>query len=375
MLEIDVIRAREAFLGLEPEWDMLVNSMPRPSPFLTHAWIATWLNHYADGHEPSIVVARRHGRIVGALPLMTTRTTWLRTLEFIGGSHSALADILLAPEEQEAGAALVQRARRIPHDAAKLYGLPSASQLERLTGRGLHFLERAEAPVLDLAESWETVYTSKTSKRTRSLHRRRRRQLAKLGPLEVGVARNPAELPAALEEAFRLHRMRRADLPDASGFTTVRGMAFHRDVIRHLASRDIARIVLMRLSGEAIAFHYFLALAGRMYVHCLGFDPAYARFSPGLLTTLDAIGFADREGLSRVEFLGGAERYKVELADRFEPMHQGIGWGATRRGSIAVACARGAITARQRVKKSPRVHRAYVKYLATVRRIWRRTGA
>ena len=36
-----------------------------------------------------------------------------------------------------------------------------------------------------------------------------------------------------------------------------------------------------------------------MYVHRLGFDPAYARYSPGLVNTLDTIETAAAEGLER----------------------------------------------------------------------------
>jgi CelD/BcsL family acetyltransferase involved in cellulose biosynthesis len=374
MFEIDVIDTEQDFAVIEPEWDMLVRCMARPSPFLTHAWIGAWLRHYTECSRVCILVARRHGRILGALPLMLTRKGWLRKLEFVGGAQSALADLLVAPGEEEAARALVDRARRLPYDVSDFYGLPGHSRLAQLGGH-LHLIERDEAPVLDLSAPWETVYAAKMSPRSRSLHRRRRRQLEELGELQVEVARRPSDLVGALEEAFTLHGMRRADLPDESGFTTRRGMAFHRDVMRGLAAADIARIVLMRLSGRAIAFHYYFALAGRMYVHCLGFDPAFARFSPGLLTTLDTIGFAAEEGLTHVEFLGGAERYKVELADRFEPLFQAVGWPATRRGALAANGITGAVAARRRLKQIPLVHETYVKRLAPARRALRRLRA
>ena len=50
-----------------------------------------------------------------------------------------------------------------------------------------------------------------------------------------------------------------------------------------------------------------------MYFHELAFDPALARWSPGQVATLEAIGAAAAEGARRVEFLGGAERYKLDL--------------------------------------------------------------
>ena len=78
---------------------------------------------------------------------------------------------------------------------------------------------------------------------------------------------------------------------------------------------DIPRIVLLKLDGRAIAFHYYFAFCGRMYVHRLAFDPDLSRYSPGVVNTLDAIQVAAEEGLTLVEYLGGAERYKADLSD------------------------------------------------------------
>ena len=138
------------------------------------------------------------------------------------------------------------------------------------------------------------------------------------------MAREPDELAAALEDAFRLHALRWEGRPDGSGFATETGKRFQRAALRRLCEIDVARIVTTRLDGRAIAFHYWFALEGRMYVHRLAFDPALARCSPGLVNTLDAIAAAAGEGLTRVEFLGGGERYKLELADAPEPLMDGF---------------------------------------------------
>jgi CelD/BcsL family acetyltransferase involved in cellulose biosynthesis len=117
-----------------------------------------------------------------------------------------------------------------------------------------------------------------------------------------------------------------------------------------------------------IAYHCYVALAGTMYVHSLAFDPDYGRYSPGLITTLDTIGVAAEEGLRRVEFLGGAERYKIELADHQEPMHQGLGLPRGVHGRVAVAANARSTALRLQAKRSPAIRRVYVDGLAPVRR-------
>ena len=106
-----------------------------------------------------------------------------------------------------------------------------------------------------------------------------------------------------------------------------------------------------------------------MYVHRLAFDPEVGRFSPGLVNTLDAIEAAAEEGLTRVEFLGGGERYKLELADGFAPLYHGYGVASGVRGRAYAHAHLGAIHARRRLKRSERLHRLYFEGLAPARRL------
>ncbi len=369
--QIDTVSTLDGFASLDGEWDALVRAMPRPSPFLLHGWLTSWWRGYGDDGTLAILIARREGRLVAALPLHVHSHLSLSVGSFLGGPHSALADLLLDPTEPTelagelarsvAGSGLV--------DYVDLYGLPKASRLAEALGPDLEVIERVESPVLELGDSWEDVYRAKTSSKTRNLHRRRRRQLAELGTLEVHVARDPEDVEPALEEAFRIHDLRWEGRPDGSGFTSPRGKTFHREAILALSELDVPRIVVLRLDGRAIAFHYYLALAGTMYVHRLGFDPAFARYSPGLVNTLDTIDTAAAEGLARVEFLGGAERYKVELADRFDPLCHGFGLARGRVARVAVEARLASIRLRLELKRHARLRRLYVDGVAPVRRL------
>ena len=366
---VEQVSSAAAFEELEEEWDDLVLELPRPSPFLLHAWLSEWWRHYGDGRTLAVYVVRQDGKLLGALPLVVGVKSGARVVRFMGGRQSVLADLLLASNADDSVAGLLaERLAGSDHHLVDLYGIPAGSRIVAALGTDrLHVISRIEAPVLDLLPSWDAVYEARTSAKTRSLHRRRRRQLAALGRLEVSVARTPAQLEAALEEAFRLHALRWEGRPDGSGFVTPTGRRFHRAVIQRLAELDVPRIVTLRLDGTAIAFHYFFAFAGCMYVHRLAFDPALSRYSPGLVNTLDTIQIAADEGLARVEFLGGAERYKLELADRFEPLCQALGLASGVRGRTLLEAELGLIRLRLRLKRSPRLRRLYFEQLAPVR--------
>jgi CelD/BcsL family acetyltransferase involved in cellulose biosynthesis len=357
----ETLATEESFAAVSEDWDALVRAMRRPSPFMLHGWLLEWWRHYGEGCTLAVQAAFRGGRLVGALPLVVHLRRGLKIATFLGGRQSALADLLLADgEEPTVGAELAARAAASGQDYADLFGLSANCRLVSVLGRSrLHLFERIAAPVLDMSAGWEATYRAKTTSKKRSFHRRRRRQLAELGTLEVSVARTRRELERALEDAFRLHALRWEGRPDGSGFVTPTGLRFHRASMRALAEIDVPRIVTHGINGRPIAFHYYFALEGRMYLHRVAFDPAFARFSPGLLNILDTLEIGAAEGLTRVEFLGGAERYKVELTDRFEPLHLGLGLASSAVGQAVVATRTRWLRARERLKRSATARRLH----------------
>jgi CelD/BcsL family acetyltransferase involved in cellulose biosynthesis len=367
MPRLTTITDGEAFAALAGEWDPLVLAMPRPSPFLLHAWLRAWWDEYGGGDRRLAVhVAHEDGRLTGALPLFVRRRFGLRVAHVIGEDAAALSDVLVAPDADPATADLLMERAAGAADLADVFGLAADSSL----ARRLRLIPRAEAPVLDIAEGWDAVYRRRTSGKRRNLHRRRRRQLQELGEVTFTVASRPDELGVALEEAFRLHEARWRDRPEASGFATPAGRRFHRAAVRALAPAGVARIALLGVGGRAVACNYFFVLGDRMYFHELAFDPEFARWSPGQVTTLDTLAAAEAEGVTRVEFLGGAERYKLELADRLEPLYQGLGLASGPRGRAAVVVRTAAWRGRQALKRTP-ARRLYYEGLAPARRIAR----
>lgn len=370
-ISVETLEDGSEFAGLAGDWDALVAAMPRPSPFLCHGWLSQWWCHYGPRAQLQIHIARRDGLLVGALPLFASVRHGSRIAGFLGGAGSALADLMVTDTDAEAvPPLLLDRAAAAGNDLLDVFGPPAGSRLATaLAPHGLRQIAVVEAPVLDLTSGWEAVYRQKTNAKKRNFHARRRRQLEQLGRVETSVARSRPELEAALEEAFRLHALRWRGRPDHSDFATPTGMGFHRAALHAMSELDAARIVTLRLDGRAIAFHYYFALFGRMYVHRLGYDPEFARYSPGLVNTLDAIAAAADEGAQRVEFLGGGERYKLELADRLEPLHRVVGLPRGIRGRALAQAAIASTRARLRLKRSAAVNRFYYRGLAAPRQL------
>jgi CelD/BcsL family acetyltransferase involved in cellulose biosynthesis len=373
---VETLRTIEAFESLESEWNLLVEAMPRPSPYLLHGWLAEWWRHFGAGAELAVVIARRDGGLVGAAPLFVRRSGGVRVARFLGGNESALADLLLAAgEERSTGRLLVDEMLRQPFDYADLFGVPEGSVLAVSGGPPL--IERIAAPVLVMDDGWDAAYMAKSGPKyghQRREDRRRLRRLGEVGAVEFVLAETREELEPLLEEAFRLHALRWRRRRDESTFGTEAGHRFERAALRRLAGDGCLRMVLMRVGGRPTAFVYFFVLHGVMVVHRLGFDPALARYGPGRAATLEALRRASDEGLTRVEFLGGADPYKLELASRLEPLSEAVGLARNPLGSLAVRGQLGLIELRKTLSRSERLRRLYVDGLGLLRKSRRPTG-
>ena len=228
--------------------------------------------------------------------------------------------------------------------------------------------------MLDLAGGWEAVYTERDVGEAAQPPPPARRQLGDSARSRSRSPASPSELAAALEEAFRLHAARWRDRPDASGFATPAGRRFHRDAIPRSRPPGVPRIALLRVGGARGRVQLLLparrhACTSTSWPSTPTTRPLVARAA----TTLAAIEAAAAEGARRVEFLGGGERYKLELADGLEPLHQGIGLATTARGRAAAPPrASRAVHARRRLKETP-VRRLYYDGLAPARRVARVT--
>ena len=334
-------------------WDDLVAAMPRPSPFLLHDWLTTWWRHQGDGLELAVHVAERGGRLAAALPLAETTTfPGAPVARFVGAPDSTLGDIVARDGEDAAVVHGLLEAALGRHGLLHLFSLAPDGHLAGAVDAAA-CAPRTRAPVLEMDDCWDDTFARKSSRRRRSLHRRRWRKLEATGRADFELARDGAALTDALEDAFAVHSLRWDGRPDVSTFGDERGRAFNRDALAALGRKGRVRILTLRLAGRPIAFTCWIALADRMFLYRQAFDPGHAELSPGILTTVEAMRTAAGEGARTVEFLRGTERYKLEYADRVDTLTEAIVSG---RG-LAAAVAGRSLAGRTRLRRAVEARR------------------
>jgi CelD/BcsL family acetyltransferase involved in cellulose biosynthesis len=87
--------------------------------------------------------------------------------------------------------------------------------------------------------------------------------------------------------------------------------SFYESLAAWAADNGWLRLWLLRLDGRAIAFALDLAAENVYYGLKVGYDPEFARFSPGMILQHETVRYAFDHELERFEFLGADEPYKL----------------------------------------------------------------
>jgi CelD/BcsL family acetyltransferase involved in cellulose biosynthesis len=298
---------------------------------------------------------------VGIAPFALQRRGRVEVAMFAGGDESALGDVVLAPgEPPETARRLLAGLAASGADMLDVFGLPARSVLAEAAGPRLRVVQRVESPVTEMPDGWEAAYKRHRSGNRRNQDRRRERQLGELGALEFSLATDAEAVRRDLPDAFELHRLRWQGRPDRSTFGLPAGRRFQRVALPQMADEGRFAMLTMRLDGRPLAFHSWFVVGSSIYFHRNAFDAKLARYGPGLVALRRSLAEAAERGATRVEYLGGAEQFKRDLADRFEPLHQGFGLARGPLGHAYVGRAQLAIALRKRLKRSERLHRLYL---------------
>ncbi|MFM7322406.1 MAG: GNAT family N-acetyltransferase [Armatimonadota bacterium] len=201
------------------------------------------------------------------------------------------------------------------------------SVIERIPG--IAAVEGETCPTLALPSDWESFRKS-LGKSLRGNIGYYARALSKVGAVLVRTA-TAETLDEDMDAFFALHqsRWRARWMPGA--FADARTRTFHRDLARRLIDSDRLRLHTLRIDDRPVAAIHCMVGGSETAYYLGGFDPEYARWSPGTVLTAHAIRMAiERDRSERFEFLRGNERYKYK-------------WGALDRSNRRFALVRGPI--------------------------------
>lgn len=340
--QVEVISDVHAFISLEKEWNALLAAAPVNAPFLRHEWFRAWWKAFGGGRRLAILTVRSgDGRLAAIAPFMEERGFRVgipcRIWTSMSNDHSSRFDFIMSEASDEARARIVEAlaaflSRRTPRvHLLELQDFPVDSPALSLlldtvvrSGRKVGLRPALETPIIPIEGKWPDYYESISGHLRRNL-RRRRRQLEEQGKVEVvcvtgeAISGGLADLADHLREGFRIEAM----AWKGSAGTAIREneswAGFYQEWACTAAERGWLRLYFLKLNGQAIAFYYTLVYGQKLYYLKLGYDPAYARYSPGILLHQEILASAFEQKLIELDFLGPMMAWKQDWAKGVRP--------------------------------------------------------
>lgn len=323
-LRVEARDGAGALGSLRGEWARLWERCPSATPFQSPEWLLAWWRH-RGGAPAWIVTLRRGGRLVGLAPfyVYTHPGTGIRQVTLAGNGITDRLDVLVDPAEADGGGRILahlaeHRDRWDTADFADLH--PDCPLLAARTPSRLEdgVAEAEPCPVLALPAGEDGLADAVGSTKLLANLRYARRRAEALGPVEI-VQADETNLAGTLDALWRLHAARWRERGGGGVLDDADVRAVLADAAAGFLARGWLRLYALRIGGRTAAVQLGWAARGRAYYYIGGWDPAYAKLSPGSLLVEHAVRAAVREGAREFDFLRGREPYKYAWGARDQP--------------------------------------------------------
>lgn len=308
---------------ISEEWRAFADRALEPNLFFTPEMALAGMRHLSAEADPRLLVVRREGRLVGALPLVAARGRWLNpfAVRRSAAFYGTLSTPLLDPERP--GDTVAAMVRALARDGQHGIVLPYLSCDGPAAGAFAEACARAGFVRVDLARHCRAMLRSPLpgaeyiratlETRRRKEAERQRRRLADLGTLSFRVVSSEADTARDLDAFLELEA---AGWKGRSGTALARApgaASFIRAAAAGLTRRGAFRVATLALDGRAIASGLVGQAGRRAFYIKTTYDEAYARFSPGLLLTLDLTAhLLDDPGIEDADSIAVADHPMID---------------------------------------------------------------
>ncbi len=329
-MKFSILSHADAFDGLEPRWNRLIDRSGDASVFQTFSWQSIWWRVFGAGRDLRIILAEDGGELKGLLPVYVERTRFLtaiglRKLRLVGyGGDTApddLGPIIAGDQPATVIETLIDGllALKDEWDIAELDDLdPESPMIKALSARlgdQVTLEPGARISFVDLPETFDG-YLAKLSSNRRWKLRRGRKKLNEHKPYRFHVVATKDELDRYYPELVRLHHDRWEHRADDFAFSTEGYVDFHQDAMAAMFDQDCLRLMLLiGEDGVVMAANYCYRWRKGFYFFQGGFAKDYERFRIGEVLMGHAIEQAISEGMRVFDMLRGEHDYKKSLTD------------------------------------------------------------
>lgn len=356
-------------------WEELYPLAP-VSAYQSYLFQSFWLETIGQDErlEPFMLLARDGaGRPRALLPLAIETRAGLRIAAFLGGRESNFNLALLHPsahfDEKTLRALLVAGARRARRGPDIIY---LRNQPKQFDGVANPLAFKAARPSASYAFGTTLPATAEElaarfSKDSRKKLRKKEARLAEMGALAYEHGATGARAEAIVEALIEQKTVRFIDMGVEGVFEREGARRMLRRLSRETGDGAM-EIHGLSVGGRVVATYAGVVRGGRFsaMLNSFDMDEEIARCSPGELLLHALMRNLVERGMTHFDLGAGEARYKsavcdetIELCDLVLPV--------SPRGAVAAPLFSAYLRLKRRVKQSPRLARAYVRFRRAMR--------
>lgn len=302
-------------------------------------------SHVRESDLVFVVVLREAGSVVSLVPAIVRREQVLgplnvAVLSFLSELHNTHSDILRAADRPDVVAALFGALTSVPcrwdvFSARRLLESgPLARQMTDFAGQsGYPCRIRREQPsfILDLRQGYDAFLRARSGK-FRNYLKRKTRQLAALGQVEVRRAGRDMSLADAYEDLLAVDSRSWKQANGSAIPARPEQRAFYRLLGEGALRHDRLHLTLLYLDGRPIAFNYGLTLRDTYYYIKTSFDEEFRRVSPATVLRAQLVRSLVEEGIQVLDFPAEPYQWEEQWTDQMRWHRSILLFNRTPRG-------------------------------------------
>lgn len=311
------------FEDLQPEWNSMLSKSRNQDVFSTWEWLSCWWKHFGDGRRLRVLTVQDQGEIIAIAPLMLSKYKFLslgslRKIEFIGSPQSDYNNFILLKNETECLRIFFEH---LIEDCSDWNYLQLADIHENnLIQEFLHIKYRDApdalgctvtnlCPYINLPNSTEAFMENLSQNMRRNLNKRMRR-LQREYNVEIKTHKDFKSEEEAMDLFFKLHTKRWIYQGEPGAFVERKIRKFHRDIAKIFSKKGWLSLYFLVIDDQPVSAVYSFDHHKKKYGYLTGFDPEFAKYSPGNLLKMRVVEDCIQRGLREYDLGRDYEPYK-----------------------------------------------------------------
>ena len=318
-VRIDVYRSWDSAAKLMPIWEQILTENKELTIFCTPEWLKSWWDAFGSQIRLCILAFVGDGdRVLGIAPLYIETVDHallgsMRQIRFVGDGSGDSDNLDLVTRVGTEGACIDAMLNWIVRNGCSLCAFntldatsSSAQILAQRLSAGEWVLQHTATPSshVDFPQTWKEYFESLSSG-FRKLLRQSARGLNSAYRVNLRRCERPDEIPGMLNDLFRLHQKRWAQIGEPGSFTSAERRTFYAKMAAAFLERGWLELWSLDLNGKSAAAQISFRYRDTVYGLQEGFDPALRKLHPGYALRAGMFESLVARHIKKYSFLGG----------------------------------------------------------------------